>query len=106
MPLYIGALWYGVRVGSGPSHLLQGVMAHGPCDQAFQTDALAEGVYPVWVSQYGGGDPWVLAGFLGVSDQPLSCTQPGYPCSANDDCCQDADTPVECVGGRCTLSGN
>jgi hypothetical protein len=105
MPLYVGALWYGVRVGSTSEHSLQGVMSSGLCDQAFETDSLAQGVYPVWVSQYGGGDPWVLAGFLGASSDPLSCTQPGYSCSAAAECCEDPGAPVDCVGGRCTFAG-
>lgn len=100
-PLYVGALWYAVRVGAGWESALEGAATGGPCAQAFASEGIPAGTHPVWVSQYGGGDPWVLAGILTVGGAPSSCAQPGYPCVAADDCCQADGVTVACDAGHC-----
>jgi hypothetical protein len=100
-PFYVGALYYLARVG-GSGDLFQ---AGGTtCSFDVAVPGQPDGMVPVWVSQYGGGDPWVLAGFFDwySSGYPEACTQPGYPCSAdNSPCCQTVDVPMSCIQGRC-----
>jgi hypothetical protein len=100
-PFYIGALYYLARVGNS-SDLFQG--GGTTCSFTVTVPGQAEGMVPVWVSQYGGGDPWVLAGFFDwyTSGYPEACTQPGYPCAADiGPCCETPDVPMACTGGRC-----
>jgi hypothetical protein len=98
-PFYVGALFYLGRVGnSGDLQQTGG----GTC--AFMTTAPGQppGTVPVWVSQYGGGDPWVLSGFFTWSSGDIpTCTQPGFPCDPNVSCCETAEVPMACVSGRC-----
>jgi hypothetical protein len=98
-PFYVGALYYLVRVGDS-GDLYQG--GGTTCSFDVTVPPHATGLAPVWVSQYGGGDPWVLAGFFTFSagDYP-TCVQPGNPCSAGTTCCETPDVPMGCVAGRC-----
>jgi hypothetical protein len=98
-PFYVGALGYFVRLGDGKELLQEGGTT---CSLDVTLPPHRDGVEPVWVSQYGGGDPWVLAGFFTFSrgDYP-TCVQPGYPCGAGATCCATAEVPMACVAGRC-----
>jgi hypothetical protein len=99
-PFYIGALFYLARVGES-GVLMQG--GGGTCSFDVTVPGQPVGMVPVWVSQYGGGDPWVLAGFYtwSTGDYP-SCVQPGFLCGApGQECCQTTDVPMACVAGRC-----
>lgn len=99
-PFYVGALFYLARVGSsGDLHQVAGTS----CSLEVRAPGQPVGTVPVWVSQYGGGAPWVLAGFFTFSrgDAPI-CVQPGYPCSGTAaPCCESADVPMACSSGRC-----
>ena len=100
-PFYVGALFYLVRVGDS-GDLMQ--MGGTTCSFSVTVPGQPDGTVPVWVSQYGGNDPWVLAGFFDwySGGYPPACTQPGYPCSADTGpCCQTPDVPMACVAGRC-----
>lgn len=100
-PFYIGALYYLARVGDS-GDLWESVAVTSPCALGFRAPARGPGMVPVWLSQYGGGEPWVLAGFYTYSagDYP-TCVQPGYPCGATDTCCETTEVPMACIGGRC-----
>jgi hypothetical protein len=100
-PFYVGALYYLVRVGSS-GDLYQG--GDTTCSFTVVVPGQSEGLVPVWVSQYGGGEPWVLAGFFGWygSGYPPACSQPGFPCAPDSGpCCQTQDVPMTCSAGRC-----
>jgi hypothetical protein len=98
-PFYVGALYYLARVGDS-GDLYQG--GGTTCSFHVEVPPRPIGMEPVWVSQYGGGDPWVLAGFFTFSTGEYpTCTQPGYPCSATTTCCETPDVPMGCVAGRC-----
>jgi hypothetical protein len=58
---------------------------------------------PVWVSQYGFGEPWVLAGFFSYieGDDYPTCGQPGFPCPPGGECCATEDVPMTCANARC-----
>ncbi len=96
---YIGALGYGVRVGS---ETIVEYGGGGECAFAFKVPARSPGRVPIFVSQYGSSDDWILAGFFtyGAGDID-TCTQPGYPCTGVADCCGTSDAPVTCSSGRC-----
>jgi hypothetical protein len=100
-PFYVGALYYLARVGGSGDLMQQGGTT---CSFSVSVPGQPDGLVPVWVSQYGGNEPWVLAGFFEWYSGPYAqgCTQPGYPCSAETSaCCESADVPMGCVGGRC-----
>jgi hypothetical protein len=96
---YIGALGYGVRVGS------ETVVEFGggtDCAFKFKVPARPPGRVPIFVSQYGMSDSWVLAGFFTYSAGDIdTCIQPGYPCAGTTDCCSTSDALVACSSGRC-----
>jgi len=97
-PWYIGALFYLMRIDD------EDVMEHGGglCSLQFVAPAHDPGMRAVWVSQYGGDEPWVLAGFFTYSAGDLpDCVQPGLFCDTSGDCCQTPQVPMTCVGGRC-----
>jgi hypothetical protein len=99
-PFYVGALYYLVRFGDSSAWYQLGGTT---CSFDVSVPPHAAGMESVWVSQYGGDDPWVLAGFFTFSagDYP-TCVQPGYPCAAsNMECCQTSDVPMACTAGRC-----
>jgi hypothetical protein len=101
-PFYIGALFYLARVGDSGD--LMESSYPDTCARAFIAPAHGPGMVPVWVSQYGGAEPWVLSGFYSYTpDTPPACVQPGFPCQAADPCCQTADVPMACTGGRCLM---
>lgn len=99
-PFYVGALFYPVRIGDSDPLFTASQLE--PCAISVQTPALAPGMVPVWVGDYGGDGPEVLAGFFtfsgGVTD---TCVQPGYQCLDTLSCCETADVPMSCQGGRC-----
>ncbi len=98
-PFYVGALYYLVKVGESED-LFQG--GGSTCSFDVTVPGQPPQTVPVWVSQYGGNDPWVLAGFLTWSDGTYpSCMQPGYPCGPQQPCCETLDVPMACVAGRC-----
>jgi len=100
-PFYVGALGYSVRAGDSPDLPQTG---GDTCELRVRAPAEDAGtMLPIWVSQYGFGEPWILAGFfawLEEGDTP-SCTQPGYPCERDGDCCETSDAPMSCTQGRC-----
>jgi len=104
-PFYVGALFYKVRMGSLEK---MEEAASKPCTIAATFTPPTPGIHVVEVSQYGGGPPWVLAGFFTASGGsiPLPTIQPGFPCSMNPApgdpaCAQTAPYSCSCVGGRC-----
>ena len=99
-PFYVGALFYLGRVGDS-GDLMQDY-SEEVCRVGFRALARGPGTVPVWVSQYGGNDPWILAGFFHyVTDEAPHCVQPGYPCDWGPTCCQTAAVPMACRAGRC-----
>jgi hypothetical protein len=79
-----------------------------PCSITATFTPPSPGIYAVEVSQYGGGTPWVLAGFYTASGGsiPMPTVQPGYPCATNPApgdpaCAQAAPYSCACVSGRC-----
>ncbi|MGC4121921.1 MAG: hypothetical protein QM765_46535 [Myxococcales bacterium] len=98
-PFYVGALYYLVRVGDSGDLFQEG---GSRCSFEVRVPGQSFGTVPVFVSQYGGGDPWVLAGFFTFSGGALpSCTQPGFACVEGQECCETPEVPVSCVAGRC-----
>jgi hypothetical protein len=98
-PPYIGALYYTARVGSS-GELMQ--MGGGTCSFSVVAPGQPPGMVPVWASHYGGGPPWVLAGFYTWdAGSAANCVQPGFSCGQGPDCCATADVPMACIGGRC-----
>jgi len=100
-PFYVGALFYLARVGDS-GDLWQG--GGTTCSFTVTAAGQPEGMVPVWVSQYGGNEPWVLAGFFDwyASGYAEGCTQPGYPCTPDiGPCCETPDVPMKCIEGRC-----
>jgi len=98
-PFYVGALYYLARVG-GSGDLFQ----EGGTTCSFEVTVPGQGfgTVPVWVSQYGGGEPWVLAGFFTFSGGVFpTCVQPGFPCGEDQECCESPDVPMGCISGRC-----
>jgi hypothetical protein len=104
-PFYIGALFYNVRIGT---QVMMEESGSGSCSIGATFTPPNPGVYVVEVSQYGGGAPWVLAGFYtasgGVIPQPT--IQPGEFCKTNpapgDPACAAASPyTCTCVSGRC-----
>ena len=111
-PFYIGALGYSVQLGD--VDLTSYVTGGAACTLEITVpDSVAtpeEGMQPVWVSSYGYGmdDPgeWVLAGFFSWLDDPNAwegCSQPGYPCQSDGNCCETTDVPMECRERRCRM---
>jgi hypothetical protein len=101
-PFYVGALGYSIRVGeSGDLPQLGGAE---PCGLTALAPAEPAGtMLPVWVSQYGFSEPWVLAGFFSwiANDDYPTCVQPGFSCAADAACCETADVPMACRSGQC-----
>jgi hypothetical protein len=104
-PFYIGALFYNVRMGSEVKPEESGT---GQCSIGATFTPPNPGIYVVEVSQYGGGTPWVLAGFYTASGGviPMPTIQPGYTCATNpapgDPACASASPySCTCVAGRC-----
>jgi len=103
-PFYVGALFYLIRMGSEEKMEKQS----GHCTIKATFKPPTPGPYVVEVSQYGGGPPWVLAGFYTASggSTPMPTIQPGFPCSANPApgdpaCAQAAPYSCACVARRC-----
>ncbi len=72
------------------------------CNHVVRAPAHDPGVMPVWVSQYGGDGPMVLAGFYTYSTGEIpQCVQPGMPCSDASECCTASGMWMECDTGRC-----
>lgn len=99
-PFYVGALYYLARVGDSSKELFQ--EGGTTCSFDVTVPPHPVGMEPIWVSQYGGDEPWVLAGFFTFSlgDYP-TCVQPGHPCLSGTTCCETEDVPMACVAGRC-----
>jgi len=97
-PFHIGALFYVMRIdGQETSEI-----GHGSCALKYMTSAHPPGMHAVWLSQYGGNEPYVLAGFYTYSSGDIpSCVQPGLFCQSAADCCQTPEVPMTCSGGRC-----
>jgi hypothetical protein len=102
---YVGALFYNVRMGSETKMEEPG---KGECSIGATFTPPNPGIYAVEVSQYGGGAPWVLAGFYTASGGsiPKPTVQPGYFCSMSpapgDPACASAPPwSCSCVAGRC-----
>ncbi len=96
-PFPFGALFHNVRIGD-----LDPVPgAEGRCQLVVRAPAHPQGLAPVWVSQYGGREPWVLAGFFRFGGEaPAACVQPGFPCGP-EPCCETEAVPMACTAGRC-----
>ena len=100
-PFRVGALFNSVRFSRAQTTM--GISVTRPCAiQALFTPA-KPGLYTVEVSQYGGGPPWVLAGFFTASGgvAPPRTVQPGLPCTATSVCAQGGGYTCSCTGGRC-----
>lgn len=104
-PFYVGALFYNLRMGS-ETKMEEG--ASKPCAIAATFTPPSPGLHVVEVSQYGGGPPWVLAGFYTASGGsiPQPMIQPGDFCKVNpapgDPACASAPPySCSCVSGRC-----
>jgi hypothetical protein len=99
-PWYIGALYYGVRIGRDDvTHLTVG---GGPCEIILNAPARDPGMRPIFVSQYGPSEPWVLAGFFTWSGGVVNeCIQPGFHCTPDDTCCSTPQLNVTCQDDRC-----
>jgi hypothetical protein len=98
-PFYVGALYYLARLGDSDDLWQQG---GGTCSFDIRAPAMDPGMVPVWVSQYGGIEPWVLAGFFTYSGGVYpECVQPGFPCGDGWPCCETSDVPMACTSGRC-----
>jgi len=102
---YIGALFYMIRMDQDEKMDMSGSK---PCSVSATFTPPTPGVHVVEVSQYGGGAPWVLAGFYVASGGmvPMPTIQPGYPCKANPApgdpaCLQGGAYACACVSGRC-----
>ena len=100
-PFYVGAIGYFGRIGSSGDVFQVG--GEPPCSLRFRAPARPAGTVPVWVSQYGGDEPWVLAGFFAYGADVATCIQPGYPCGDGTTvaCCETPDVPMSCRSGRC-----
>ena len=109
---------YGVGVSSGTDAVLLALMAldiglgdevvthltyhTGTCTIVLDAPARPPGMVPIWVSAYGGGDPWVLAGFFTYSGGVIDdCVQPGFHCAPTDTCCATVEVAMGCQTGRC-----
>lgn len=100
-PFYVGALGYSVRAGDSDD-LPQS--AGDVCSMTVLAPAEPAGtMLPVWVSQYGFSEPWVLAGFFSwiAGDDYPSCVQPGLACAEGYACCETAGVPMACRSDRC-----
>jgi hypothetical protein len=98
-PFYVGALIYTGKMGDS---VPVGASGGETCSLTFRFAARGPGMVPVFLSQYGGDPPWILAGFFTYSSGDLpTCVQPGYACASPADCCETTDVPMTCAGGRC-----
>lgn len=94
---YVGALGHRFRYRDAEVFSMSGA----ECSAQLTLPAADAGLHPVWVSQYSGGEPWVLAGFVRVG-ATAACVQPGLPCSDEGAaCCETPDVPMVCQDGRC-----
>lgn len=100
---YIGALGHSVRLGDEVLVELGGPLGGASaCEAIVQIpEDTASGAHALWVSQYFGGEPWVLAGVLHVGDAARVCVQPGFPCADAADCCTAPGVTLTCTSGRC-----
>lgn len=73
------------------------------CTTVVRVPPLPVGRYPVRVSQYGGGPPWRIAGFLHYGVPQSSCAQPYRFCDGAAPCCSGSasEENFSCVSGRC-----
>jgi hypothetical protein len=85
----------------GTASLTQHVRGGSTCSMDVDAPTRAAGTYPVWVSQYGGGEPLVLAGILTIGGTEPTCTQPGRACTRDADCCDAPGLDLACVEGHC-----
>jgi len=101
---YIGALGHAFRLGD-TSRFEYDSTSGSSCSAVLTISPdLKAGAHPLWVSQYSGGEPWVLAGVLHVvaeGQQPPSCVQPGFPCASSADCCIAPGLTLTCRDDRC-----
>lgn len=101
-PFYVGALGYSVRLGRNGAEL--GTLGGGQCFLEVELPPREPGVSSVWVSSYGFGEPWVLAGFFFWKedvDEWEECIQPGWSCGGGFPCCETPEVPMMCEAGRC-----
>jgi len=101
-PFYIGALFYKVRLGTEEKMEESGA---GECTIGATFTPKTPGLYAVEVSQYGGGGPWVLAGFYLASGGAIGDPeiQPGYTCptATAKQCASAGPYACGCTNGRC-----
>jgi hypothetical protein len=98
-PFYIGALGHRVRLDDELLEWIHYPSSH--CTMEVELPSRPSGLYPVWVSQYSGGEPWALSGFFqfGAGE---SCIQPGMPCAEGEEaCCSTVGVPMSCSEERC-----
>ncbi|MCA9664456.1 MAG: hypothetical protein KC503_02675 [Myxococcales bacterium] len=100
-PFYIGALFYLIRVNGGSGTM--DIPASKPCTTVLRFTPPSPGVYTIEVSQYGGGTPWVLAGFFTATAgaSPTGDVQPGFACGPSDTCHSGPGKTCSCQAGRC-----
>ena len=98
---YIGALVPAWLVRVGESEFIGDEVGAGPCSLRADVPAQPPGLLPVWVSQYGGVEPYTLAGFFHYGVTSPDCIQPGYPCSDELPCCATDEVTLSCREGRC-----
>jgi len=95
---YIGALHWLVSVGDIK---LNQVKQPNNCELRVTFVPLKPGVYPVLTGY--GSKPQLLAGFFTASGgaAPPKWIQPGFPCSAGDQCASPKPYACACRLGRC-----
>ena len=95
---YIGALHWMVAFGD---KLVQPSSKSGGCSLRVSFTPPKPGVYPVTVGY--GGAKQALAGFFTASGgvAPPKWIQPGYPCTADDQCASASPYKCGCQAGRC-----
>ena len=96
-PFYIGALGHNIRFDD---QVLPWPYGGSFCTATVTLPSKPTGVYPVYVSQYSGGESWVLAGFY-HSGMTAQCQQPGAICSTGDTCCSTSTALTSCQSGYC-----
>lgn len=99
---YIGALGHSVRLGDDVIVEFGSFGGGSACEAAVAIpEETTPGTHALWVSQYTGAEPWVLAGVLHVGEAAVDCVQPGFPCDGAADCCTAPGVSLTCTSGRC-----